>query len=53
MFAIQKQWERLLNEGAFILPLMILLVSIVAGIILSQLFFSRLRKVAARIAGDS
>lgn len=53
MFAIQKQWERLLNEGAFILPLMILLVSIAAGIILSQLLFSRLRKVAARIAGDS
>ena len=53
MFAIQKQWERLLTEGAFILPLMILLISIAAGIILSQLLFSRLRKVAARIAGDS
>ena len=53
MFENQGKLIKVLTEGQFIVPLAILLVSVLAGIGLSQMIFSRLRKVAARIAGDS
>jgi small-conductance mechanosensitive channel len=53
MFENQGKLIKILTEGQFIVPLAILLVSVLAGIGLSQMIFSRLRKVAARIAGDS
>ena len=53
MLETQGRLMKIFTEGQFLLPLAILLVSVLAGIGLSQMVFSRLRKVAARIAGDS
>jgi len=48
-----KEMESIIRYGNFIIPIVILLLSILAGIMLSQLVFAKLRKLAVRITGDS
>ena len=47
-----REIESMINYGNFIIPVVILMLSILAGITLSQLVFAKLRKVAVRVTGD-
>ena len=47
-----REIESMIKYGNFIIPVVILLLSILAGITLSQLVFAKLRKVAVRVTGD-
>ena len=47
-----KEIESMINYGNFVIPIVILLISILAGITLSQLVFAKLRKLATGITGD-
>ena len=47
-----KEIESMIKYGNFIIPVVILLLSVLAGIALSQLVFAKLRKLAIRIPGD-
>jgi len=47
-----KDLETIMKESNFILPMVILAISILLGIVVSQLFFAKLRKVAVRVTGD-
>jgi small-conductance mechanosensitive channel len=53
MFDRMKELEAILKESTFILPIIILGISVLLGIAVSQLVFSKLRKVALRVTGDS
>jgi small-conductance mechanosensitive channel len=52
MFDKYQEYNFYFKDHALTFPLLILLVSILAGITLSQLVFFRLRSLAARVSGD-
>lgn len=52
MFENTKAIESILQETSFIVPSLIILVSILAGITLSQLLFTKLRSIANRASGE-
>jgi len=52
MFDKYQEYIFYFKDHALTFPLLILLVSILAGITLSQLVFFRLRSLAARVSGD-
>ncbi len=52
MFGKFSEINTLIRENFLIFPTLVLLVSILVGIALSQLVFAKLRKIAVRITGD-
>lgn len=52
MFSRYKDFEAYLNDTEIVFPIIIVLLSILAGIALIQLLFSRLRTVAMKLSGE-
>ena len=53
MFEKTKELEAILKDSTFVLPIVILGISVLIGIAVSLLVFAKLRKVAIKVAGDS